>query len=100
VVLLSRKVGCSPVRTDVRGLGSRWGSCGRYSVLYVNWRTMQLPVWLVDYVSAHELRHLIEPTHGPEFWKVVDRAMPDWRDRREELDRRPSEVSLCAFGSR
>jgi predicted metal-dependent hydrolase len=95
VVLLSRKVGCSPVRADVRDLGYRWGSCGRNGVLYVNWRTIQLPVRLVDYVLAHELSHLIEPTHAPEFWEVVDRAMPDWRDRREELDRKVSEVFWC-----
>jgi predicted metal-dependent hydrolase len=95
VVLLSRKVGCSPVRADVRDLGYRWGSCGRNGVLYVNWRTIQLPVRLVDYVLVHELSHLIDPTHGPEFWKVVDRAMPDWRDRREELDRNTSEVFWC-----
>jgi predicted metal-dependent hydrolase len=95
VVLLSKKVGCCPVRADVRDLGYRWGSCGRNGVLYVNWRTIQLPVRLVDYVLVHELGHLIEPTHGPEFWKVVDRAMPDWRDRRAELDRKASEVFWC-----
>jgi hypothetical protein len=100
VIGLSRKVGRSPVRVDVRDLGYRWGSCGRNGVLYVNWRTIQLPVRLVDYVLVHELSHLIEPTHGPEFWKVVDRAMPDWRNRREELDRKASEVFWCAFGSR
>jgi hypothetical protein len=95
VVLLSRKVGCSPVRAEVRDLGYRWGSCGRNGVLYVNWRTIQLPVRLVDYVLVHELSHLIEPTHGPKFWMVVDRAMPDWRDRREELDRKAREVFWC-----
>jgi predicted metal-dependent hydrolase len=95
VVLLSKKVGCRPVRADVRDLGYRWGSCGRNGVLYVNWRTIQLPVRLVDYVLVHELSHLIEPTHGPEFWKVMDRVMPDWRDRREELDRKAFEVFWC-----
>jgi predicted metal-dependent hydrolase len=95
VVLLSRKVGCRPVRTDVRDLGYRWGSCGRNGVLYVNWQTIHQPVRLVDYVLVHELSHLIEPTHGPEFWKVVDRAMPDWRERRAELDRQASEVFWC-----
>jgi predicted metal-dependent hydrolase len=95
LILLARKIGCSPVRAEVRDLGYRWGSCGRNGVLYVNWRTIQLPVRLVDYVLVHELSHLIEPTHGSEFWKVVDRAMPDWRDRREELDRKASEVFWC-----
>jgi predicted metal-dependent hydrolase len=95
VVSLSRKVGCSPVRADVRDLGYHWGSCGHNGVLYLNWRTIQLSMRLVDYVLVHELSHLIERTHGPEFWKVVDRAMPDWRDRREELDRKASEVFWC-----
>jgi hypothetical protein len=96
VASLSRKVGCIPARTDVRDLGYRWGSCGHNKVLYVNWRTIQLPVRLVDYVLVHELSHLIEPNHGPAYWKVVDRAMPDWRDRREELDRKVREVFWCA----
>ncbi|MDS4042689.1 MAG: M48 family metallopeptidase [Candidatus Competibacter sp.] len=40
---------------------------------------------LIDYVVAHELAHLLEPHHAPEFWSVLDRAMPDWRERREEF---------------
>lgn len=65
--------------------GYRWGSCGRNDILFFNWKLMQPPPHLIDYVVAHELAHLLEPHHAPEFWSVLDRAMPDWRERREEL---------------
>ena len=53
---------------------SRWGSCT------IDDRTVRLstalvecPPWVVDYVIVHELAHLIEPGHGPGFWKIVNR---------------------------
>jgi predicted metal-dependent hydrolase len=68
----------------IRDLGYRWGSCGRSGVLYLNWRLLQLPVTLIDYVIVHELMHLKERNHTP-FWKELEIAMPDWAERRERL---------------
>ena len=65
VNLLSRKLGISAARVDVRDLGYRWGSCGKNSVVYFNWKLLQLPARVTDYVIAHELAHLLEPHHGP-----------------------------------
>ncbi len=48
---------------------------------------MSLSVQLVDYVIVHELTHLSHPHHDAEFWACVDRALPDWRDRKDELQR-------------
>ena len=42
---------------------------------------------LVDYVVAHELAHRIEAHHAPRFWQVLERAMPDRRNREAELER-------------
>ena len=50
-----------------------------------NWKLLQLPLRLIDYVVAHELAHLLEPHHTPAFWNILDRAMPDWRERLEKL---------------
>lgn len=83
--MLSRKTGTTPAKIDVRDLGYRWGSCGKNSVLYFSWRVLQLPVRLVDYVVVHELVHLEESHHGPEFWHAVERALPDYAQRRDEL---------------
>jgi predicted metal-dependent hydrolase len=53
--------------------------------LFFNWRLLQLPVRLLDYVVVHELVHLREPRHNPEFWRALEIALPDWRQREEAL---------------
>lgn len=69
----------------MRELGFRWGSCGAGGKLYFHWRTMLLPPPLIEYVVVHELVHLLEPHHTPEFWTRVERAMPDFERRRRLL---------------
>lgn len=93
---LCARTGPSPSRVLVRDLGFRWGSCGRDGALYLNWRVLQLPVRVVDYVLVHELCHLVEPSHRPEFWRALERALPDWRERKEELHRRAADIYWCA----
>lgn len=83
--LVARKVGAWPLKVSVGDLGFRWGSCGKGRVIRFNWRVVQLPVRLADYVIAHELSHLLEPHHGTEFWKTLERAVPDWRERQATL---------------
>lgn len=41
------------------------------------------PDWIVEHVVVHELAHLIEPNHGPRFYRVMDRHFPRWREARE-----------------
>lgn len=82
---LTRRAGTAPKAIAVRDLGFRWGSCGKHGVLLFNWKVLQLPVRLVDYVIVHELIHLRERSHGAEFWRAMERAVPDWEERREEL---------------
>lgn len=95
VSLLSRKLGVKAARIYVRDLGYRWGSCGKNGVVYFNWKLLQLPARVTDYVIAHELAHLIEPNHGPELWRILDRSLPDWRVRAEELKARARDVYWC-----
>jgi hypothetical protein len=82
---LARKTGTNASRIEVRELGFRWGSCGKNGVLLFNWRLLQLPVRLIDYIIVHELVHLQEPHHSPEFWQAIDRALPAWRQLQEVL---------------
>lgn len=82
---LSARTASKPSRVEVRDLGFRWGSCGRNGVVYFNWRLLQLPVRLADYVIAHELVHLREGHHGPAFWAALERALPDWQTRKVAL---------------
>jgi predicted metal-dependent hydrolase len=85
VATLAPRVGTTPTKVEVRDLGFRWGSCGKNGVLFFNWKVLQLPVRLVDYVIMHELIHLVESHHGPEFSKALARAMPDWQKREDAL---------------
>ena len=96
--LLAPRIGAAPSRIEVGDLGYRWGSCGKHRVVFFNWRLLQLPVRLADYVIAHELSHLIEPYHGSAFWRVLDRSMPDWKERKEELRTRAQEIYWCSAG--
>jgi predicted metal-dependent hydrolase len=93
---LARRTITNAFAIDVRDLGFRWGSCGKNSVLYFDWRVLQLPVRLIDYVIVHELVHLREPHHRPKFWQSVERAVPEWETRRKELDIRAAEYLIFA----
>lgn len=64
---------------------SRWGSCTPYGDLEFNWVIVMAPNRVVDYVVVHELCHLIHHDHSPQFWKEVERVMPDYKEHKEWL---------------
>ena len=69
----------------VRAMKSRWGSCTGKGKITLNLHLMRAPKPCVDYVVVHELCHLVELNHGKGFYALMDRVMPDWRKRREQL---------------
>lgn len=74
-----------PAGVKVQDLGYRWGSCGKGDWLYFHWKTILLPARIAEYVVVHEIAHLHEPHHTPDFWLRVERAMPDYAQRRDWL---------------
>jgi len=74
-----------PTGILIEELGYRWASCSKSGVLRFNWKLLQLPVRLIDYVIVHELTHLKEHNHSEAFWDGLDQALPDWPSRKEEL---------------
>jgi len=74
-----------PAGVRVQDLGYRWGSCGKGGQLYFHWKTILLPARIVEYVVVHEMAHLQEPHHTPEFWQRVERTMPDYELRKRWL---------------
>ncbi|HLP75919.1 MAG TPA: M48 family metallopeptidase [Candidatus Paceibacterota bacterium] len=66
-------------RVTVRNQRSRWGSCSRRGTISLNWRLIQTPAFVRDYVILHELAHLREMNHSPRFWREVERLCPDYR---------------------
>ncbi len=69
-----------------------WGSCGPGNTIRLNWRIMQSPVRLVDYVVVHELMHMIHANHSRHYWRTVASVMPDYKDRRKELKLRYADL--------
>jgi hypothetical protein len=66
-------------RVSVRNQRTRWGSCSRRGVISLNWRLVQLPESVRDYVILHELAHLQHLNHSRRFWAEVERLCPDYR---------------------
>jgi predicted metal-dependent hydrolase len=85
VAAMAPRVGVQPNGVEVRDLGFRWGSCGRAGVLNFHWATILLPPSIVEYVVVHELVHVRERNHTPEFWQAVERVMPDYLRRKAWL---------------
>ena len=81
---------------DVSGLGHKWGAAEPSGRVRIHWAAMQLRPALVDYVLAHELAHLREPHHGPAFWSLLDRVLPDADERKAELARTGAGIWLGA----
>jgi predicted metal-dependent hydrolase len=78
----------------VQDLGFRWGSCGKGGRVYFHWQSILLPPRIVEYIVVHELVHLREPHHTPDFWRGVERLMPDWEQRRSWLAERGREFMV------
>ena len=78
-------VGRRPASISIRGQRTRWGSCSARGAVSLNWRLLQAPARLLDYVVVHELCHLRHPNHSARFWDEVERVLPNHRALRREL---------------
>jgi len=76
-----------PGRITIRDTKSRWGSCSHDGNLSFSWRLVMAPLGVLDYVVAHEVAHLAEHNHGPNFWRWVGELTADMGDAKEWLRR-------------
>jgi hypothetical protein len=83
----ARKLGRAPSRFALSDAQTQWGSCTRRGHIRLNWRLVQAPLTLIDYVAAHELAHLVHLDHSSRFWVQVAALCPDALARRAELRR-------------
>jgi predicted metal-dependent hydrolase len=81
------RMGVPPPLIEVRDLGYRWGSLGKRGRVNFHWATIQLAPTLIDYVIVHELTHILEPNHTPEFWLRLERALPTFQAAKFDLAR-------------
>ena len=64
-------------RVSVRDQASRWGSCSTAGVLSYSWRLILAPSFVLNYLAAHEVAHLVEMNHSARFWRLVRRLCPE-----------------------
>ena len=67
-------------RVTIRNQRSRWGSCSRRGVIALNFRLVQMPPAVCDYVLLHELMHLRQQNHSRRYWRLVAAVCPDYRE--------------------
>lgn len=89
---LARACGLEIVGVSVRNQRSRWGACSRRRAITLNWRLIQMPASVSDYVIFHELMHLKQPNHSARFWQEVESVCPDWRQAERWLRRHGREI--------
>ncbi len=80
-------------KVTIRNQSTRWGSCSRRGNINFNYKLALLPESLTDYVVVHELCHIGEFNHSKDFWDLVARTIPDFKERRQEL--RIKSISLA-----
>lgn len=72
-------------RISVKNQKTRWGSCSKKANLNFNYKVLFLPQRFRDYIIVHELCHLKEMNHSPNFWNLVAQTFPDHKEIRKEL---------------
>jgi predicted metal-dependent hydrolase len=77
LLALAARFDLTVTHVSVRNQRARWGSCATGGRISLNWRLVQTPDAVRDYVLIHELMHLRQPNHSARFWALVARACPD-----------------------
>lgn len=85
LLALADRHGLTVTRVSVRNQRSRWGACARRGSITLNWRLLQVPPRVREYVLLHELMHLRELNHSSRFWRLVAAVCPDYQESRRWL---------------
>lgn len=81
----SNKISVSPNNIRVKNQHTLWGSCSKRANLNFNWRILLLSNQAADYLIIHELSHLRELNHSPNFWMLVRKYCPEYKTHKAEL---------------
>jgi hypothetical protein len=71
---------------QLKTMPKRWGSCTKGGKIILNPNLVKAPSHCIDYVIMHELCHLVFHNHGPNYWKLLSKMMPDWKERKARLE--------------
>jgi hypothetical protein len=96
VIDFAERLDVVPPRFGIRRMKTMWGSCNPdKALIWLNIEMAKKPKPCIDYVILHEVAHLVAPTHGERFIGILDLHMPNWRQRRAELNALPLAYEKC-----
>ena len=79
-------------KINITSARTRWGSCSSKNTLSFSWRLILTPPEVIDYVIIHELAHTVHHNHSKRFWNLVEKLLPDYKERRKRLQRYGQQV--------
>ena len=85
LTILAAKLGVPTPPLTLSNAKSRWGSCNSRGEIRLNWRLLQAPPPIINYVICHELAHLKQMNHSAKFWAVVQSLFPDYKQAEKAL---------------
>lgn len=83
--LYGNSMGLSYNNITIKDIKTRWGSCSSKKNINYNVRLMLMPIDIIDYIVVHELCHLVYLNHSKEYWQLVEKHMPDYKEREKKL---------------
>lgn len=91
---IARQIGVSYNNINILDLKFRWGSCTPRDNIHFNWRLVKAPMTVIEYIIVHELTHLLEANHTPEFWNRVAVQLPDYSKAKHWLKENGHELEV------
>jgi len=85
VAEVAAHMGVTPTSVKINSAKTRWGSCSSRKSLNFSWRLIMASDDVIDYVVVHELAHIFEMNHSAKFWTIVEKVLPDYKQRQEKL---------------
>lgn len=83
-----QKYGLSMPILRIRDMKTRWGSCSpARGAITLNKQLLEVPTNCIEYVVMHEFCHFIHPNHSKQFYSFLTMLMPDWKERKAQLDK-------------
>lgn len=83
-----QKYGVQRPSLRIRDMETRWGSClAKKGIITLNKRLLEAPRHCIEYVVMHELCHMVHPNHSRQFYAFLTMLMPDWKERKQYLDK-------------
>jgi len=86
IIQHSQRLNVTAPRLTICDQSSCWASCSTIGALSVSWRLILMPPFVLDYIIAHEIAHLVEMNHSRKFWALVERATPRMEEAKDWLD--------------